>query len=299
MDIATFINYDVKNRRNTLQDLSSINSHVALIQGAPREEMSQEQDETRLFFVAENPSSQADTARNRAVIRSQITKSYWRQTRRGRGGVNEPAHRHLRTSPNSGPERPRRRSAGGWNEVDGDDRSSEQQTHSNSRSWGYSLQQQENSGLHASQQDGTRVRTFGDNDSSHSHNPFEAPDEFPLPPNPNSLLGSGSEDPFRSYPSQLEPSSVAKLTHHCERTSFQTLYKPFGRIKASALTIEIVLDSNGRTLAGSTSKRPWRARQSSSHTLVRSLNHEPFALQCLDVRCRNPFPDAKITSATL
>ena len=189
-----------------------------LSQTLPNEGLPLDSDEAPFFFISENPSSETGTAdilRNRAAINSWVTKSYWRQSRRDRGGKdtsNQLQFQTLKPAPkNSQGLSPSSRTV-----ADDDGDSCEQQTYSNTGTSRPSMRWREHKEIRAKQRGSACTTSFGDRELNRSKPPSEVIDEADLLPDPNSFLGPGSEDPFGTYPSQLGAAAVARLTHHCK-----------------------------------------------------------------------------------
>ena len=186
-------------------------------------EEGQQQDDhvDQFYFVVKNPSSRADTSKNRTAVKSQITKNYWRQTRPGYGGkTNTQRNRTQKGSvlDRVHAQRLLRPSGSAANEYAGDPRPN----HSKDL-------------MIRSPLEGTNFP-----DQSHAHNGGNAlsnvqagmTDDIRTAPSPITFLGPGSEDPFQSYPSTLRASSVASLTHHCKYSAKHALYYLWRDLKA-------------------------------------------------------------------
>jgi hypothetical protein len=172
-------------------------------------------DNNELFFVVENPSSQTTTLTNRIAIRSQIAKNRWRQAKLGRGGSDDKTARQSISQ--------RRSSDGG---------KSPQQRHSQrSQTGGDSENLEGDNGYGgtdltirtsllrwegADQRHTPQTQRQEDNFNARPASGDSMPDDPQELPSPLTFLGPGSHDPFKTYPSTLEPSSVAKLTQHCK-----------------------------------------------------------------------------------
>ena len=147
----------------------------------------QDDDESRLLFVLEDPSSQATTSKNRTAVRSQVTKDYWRRTK---------------------VDHSQRPAVGIGDEVG----EGEQPDSNIDLAIIPSLPRQEVTG----QRSTSEVRSLGGYVDTRSTSQARFLDDIQDLNGPNSILGQGYEDPFQSYPSRLKSAYIARLTHHCK-----------------------------------------------------------------------------------